>query len=134
MEIYRICWNEAMQMVRLLARGLQDKRVWGIPRGGQVVATLMAYQGCKLVKFATEAEVIVDDIADTGTTLFRRTHDTSIKTLGLPTATLIVRNSCTTPPNHYIMRFYARDYVLFPWEDEEEAFEYVRLRKENDSE
>lgn len=131
-EIYKIDWDGVMQMVKILARRLEGKRIWGIPRGGQIVATLMAYHGCKLVKFTTEAEVVVDDISDTGRTLYNRTHHTTIGKLGLPTAALIIRRGCARLPEHYVALLCTEDYILFPWEDEKEAFEYMR-RKENES-
>lgn len=124
-EICKIEWNEIMWMVERLADKLQDKRVWGIPRGGQIVATLMAYHGCKLVEFATSADVIVDDIADTGQTLFKRTHNTKISTLGLPTAALIVRQGCAATPNHWVMVLNIKDYIMFPWETEQEHITFM---------
>lgn len=123
--IYKIDWDEVMKMARLLARQLSGKRIWGIPRGGQIVASIMAYHGCELAQFASEAEVIIDDIADTGTTLFRRTHNTSLRVMSLPTATLVVRNGCLTPPNHYIVQLYTTDYILFPWETEQEHIDFM---------
>lgn len=131
-EICKMEWHDVMWMVERLSRQLAGKTIWGIPRGGQLVATLMAYHGCKLVQCAVKADVIVDDIADTGRTLFKRTHNTAIKMLQLPTATLIVREGCNPMPDYWIMKLNIKDYILFPWETEREIFDYTKLLKEKD--
>ena len=131
-EICKMEWNEVMWMVERLANKLQGKCIWGIPRGGQVVATLMSYHGCKLVGYANEAEVIIDDIADTGTTLHRRTHVTTLKMLNLPTAVLVVRRSCVTVPNHWIMMLAVSDYIWFPWETEQEHINFMNTHYEGE--
>jgi len=121
-----------MWMVERLATELQDMRIWGIPRGGQVVASLMSYHGCELVDQATKADVIVDDIADTGKTLHRRTHVTALKMLNLPTAVLVVRRSCVTVPNHWIMMLAVSDYIWFPWETEQEHINFMNTHYEGE--
>lgn len=48
----------------------QSARIWGVPRGGtEVVDRLVkAYPGLRKVDYGYEAEVIVDDLIDSGTT------------------------------------------------------------------
>lgn len=61
-----LSWSDVDQ--RIEALHLQDVRIWGIPRGGSIVAGLARQWGAIVVADPTEAEVIVDDIIDSGVT------------------------------------------------------------------
>ena len=113
-KIYKISWDEVMQMSIRLARRLWGKRIFGIPRGGQVVATIMSYHGCNLVDDLDQADCFIDDIADTGRTL---------RVFGKATAVLVVCNGCYPIPDHWIVMVSTKDYVLFPWESARESIE-----------
>lgn len=111
-EFYRISWDEVTKMAIRLATSLQGRRIFGIPRGGLLVAAIMAYHGCYLVNEPSQANVIVDDISDSGRTLdaFSQTP-----------AALIIRKGCSPRPRYWVMMLNIGDYVLFPYEDEEEV-------------
>lgn len=115
-SVYRISWPGVMQSAINLARRLKGKKIWGVPRGGTIVAALMAYHGCLLEADFEQADFVIDDIADTGTTLM---------SYGEPTAALVVRNGCNTLPKYWSMMVATKQYILFPWEDEQEAVEYM---------
>lgn len=67
MDEYRVSWDEVFE--RLARMPVQGVRVWGIPRGGQIVAGLLAASGrAMLAESAAEADVVVDDILDSGAT------------------------------------------------------------------
>lgn len=122
-DVYRVSWAEVMQSVNNLARRLPGKKIWGLKRGGLIVAALMTYRGCELVAHHDNADVVIDDIADTGRTLGRRRQTTAV---------LIVRHGCDPLPDFWSMMIATKDYILFPWEDEKEAFEYMRKRSANE--
>ena len=122
-DICKMDWNEVMWMVERLANELQGKFLWGVPRGGLLVATMMTYQGCKLASDPARADVIVDDIADTGKTLTK---------LAGETATLIVRQGCDPVPNYWIMLLNVEDYIWFPWETEQEHINFMNTHYEGE--
>ncbi len=116
-DVYRISWPEVMQSAINLARRLKGKKIWGIPRGGLVVAAIMSYYGCPLANTYESCSVVIDDIADTGKTL---------SVLHRTTAVLVVRNSCSPLPHYWSMMVETKQYILFPWEDEQEAVTFIK--------
>lgn len=123
-EVYRISWPEVMQMVAQLTKKLSGRHVWGIPRGGLFVATLLAYRGNTLAAVPGSADWFVDDIADTGGTCINNLRAYQ----GLPTAAMVVRRDCDPLPTFWVMMLDIEDYILFPWEDEQEALEHIRKK------
>lgn len=116
-QIRSLSWTEVVKGISKLAEELQGKKIWGIPRGGQLVATMLAYRGCILVPQAFAADVFIDDITCTGMTLkkIRAYH------MHQELAVLVWRaDSCTTP-DYYALKFDTKDYIFFPWEDITEA-------------
>lgn len=66
-EIINVTWENVFD--RIMGGGPRGKKVWGVPRGGSIVAGLLQIcKGNKVVDFAQEADIIVDDIIDTGKT------------------------------------------------------------------
>jgi len=122
MEIRRIDWPTTMEWIVDLAQRLQGKKIWGIPRGGQVVATIMAYHGCELASRLGVAEVIIDDIVCTGTTCkaWKMNNSPSLKF-----ATLVTRSTSKVKPDYSVVTFYTSDYIMFPWEDIEKVEKLV---------
>lgn len=125
-----LCWLEVRNAVLLLAKMLEGKRVYGIPRGGTLVASLLSYHGCEFVAPTpsklhmqgwgpekTKNVIIVDDIADTGKTLEVWQEN------GYVTAALFVRHSCAPLPNYGAVIIDTDDYVMFPWEEFEKSKE-----------
>ena len=125
-----LTWDEVMNSVLKMSRILKGRRVYGIPRGGTLVATLLSYQGCELVtEPPTRLDVlghfniehfrnltIVDDIADTGETLNEWSSN------GFTTAALFTREGCILP-HHYTRLIKEKDYIKFPYETFTEATE-----------
>ena len=122
-EICKMEWNEVMWMVERLAGELQNKKLFGVDRGGSVVASLMSYHGCKLAGSYEQADVIIDDIADTGRTL---------NPVHKPTATLVVRKGCNLIPDYWIMMLNTKDYIMFPWETEQEHINFMNTHYEGE--
>ncbi len=66
-EVIHLTWEEVFD--RIMGGGPQGKKVWGVPRGGSIVAGLLQIcKGNKVVDFAQEADIIVDDIVASGRT------------------------------------------------------------------
>lgn len=97
-----------------------DIKIWGVPRGGVPVALLLQSYGCEIVERPEDAQVIVDDLIDSGATrnrypcqlfgaLFRKPR-TPIGVAGvLKVGGIVVGASLLT-----------NSWVVFPWEASEE--------------
>lgn len=117
----RISWDALSKHVIALSEKLRGRHVYGIPRGGRLIAAYMAYHGCVFVgrEPVNTSVVIVDDIADTGKTLSRYR--------AFETATIFVRESCMPYPDPDFFELVVESdvYVLFPYEDEKEVREQL---------
>ena len=133
-----LSWIEINQSIQMLSKVLQGRKVYGIPRGGTIIAGLLSYHGCELVTdlpyvmhhmspvIFKESDhstwpVIVDDIADTGETL--KWWAEISERGGFETAALFMRESCAPQPHFYAHSISATDYIAFPWENLTEAIE-----------
>jgi len=111
--MFEITWIMVAQCIQELAKKIPGWRVYGVPRGGAIVVSLLAYYNCQVVDSCDAAkDVVVDDIADRGVTLL--SYDG-------PTAALIVRQGCKPLPTYWTMMLATSEYILFPWEDEAEV-------------
>ena len=73
--------------------------IWGIPRGGAIVAGLLSARGINVTKDPSEAFIAVDDLIDSGRT------ENKVKTqFGLDTIALYEKTT--------------NDWIEFPWEEE----------------
>jgi len=96
----------AEKIRRDLDSGERVLRVYGIPRGGVPIALGLGGRGFSVVETAAQADVVVDDIRDSGKTAERYARDYPL----LPFYALIDKkggDSC--------------GWVVFPWEASEEA-------------
>jgi len=114
--MFKITWDQVIEGAKELAKQYQGKKIWGVPRGGIIVAAIMAHHGCELAPVAAVADVIVDDIADTG-----RTLAAVVLTTRQECGVLFKRSGCNYIPDYTVNIMYDKGYVLFPWENEEEA-------------
>ena len=70
-EQYVMTWNEVYERLLSLRVTCKGKAVYGVPRGGAIVAGMMAHHatdGLVVVSDPSQADVIVDDIIDSGAT------------------------------------------------------------------
>ena len=99
-------WQEINVSVDVLAQEIANEhsgaKVYGIPRGGQIVAGLLQAHGYQVVDSWQNATVIVDDIIDSGKTKTMWQTET-----GLPVFALIYKIP-------------GMGWVRFPWEHAEE--------------
>jgi len=115
-KIY-VTWEDINEGVKDLINLLYPDKskydsVYGIPRGGVVLAFLLSYHlDLPLVDKPSEHTLIVDDISDTGYTLkeFESTHDI---------VTLFSTEWTKTKPKYYIFEKFSKNHwLIFAWED-----------------
>ena len=118
-KIY-VTWDDMSEFVEELIKEIKSKNikptgVYGIPRGGLILATLLSYKlDIPLLMAACDGCIIVDDIADSGRTLLHYTsNDTQFNTHYI--ATMFYHERCMVKPNFYK---YTKDdkWIVFPWE------------------
>ena len=118
-------WGQLEESVSKLVSNIKEvDYVVGIPRGGLIIAVMISHRlgikhmtidhlekleedGFELIK---KRILIVDDISDSGQTLKR------YKKEGYTTATLDVRNSTITVPDHYVNWLDNTNWIVYPWE------------------
>ncbi len=92
--------------------------VYGIPRGGLVVAVYLSHRlklPC-LTKLLgpVGSTLVVDDIADTGKTL------KEYKELGFDTATIYYKPRSIIKPTYFVKEIKDTDWIVYPYEDPKE--------------
>lgn len=98
-NLYFINWNEIYARVSVLPK---DKKYWGIPRGGTIVAGLTG----RAVDTPEEADVIIDDLYDSGSTHERYREKYSDKKFAF------LYNKKTEV-------FINNKWLVFPWEQKD---------------
>ena len=124
MEKEFISWEQYEKAVQDLASKIQNdefwhdgtlKEVYGIPRGGLVVAVSLSHKlNLPLTQAPGKVEetLIVDDICDSGKT-FKRYEN-------YKTAVLVYHENKLTKPTFWARPYHGR-FVVFPWETESTA-------------
>lgn len=120
---YRYSWQDFAADAELLAqkvRGRNHTGIFGIPRGGIVLAVVLSYRlGIPLVlrlENITENTLIVDDICDTGVTLEKLKKDLGF----LPAvATIFYHKDAIIKPDICLKE--KTQWIVFPWETEESS-------------
>lgn len=116
-----VSWDDMMKYLdRLIdeikARNLHPTGVYGVPRGGLILATLLSYKlNIPLLLNAGEGCIVIDDIADSGRTLLHYTqNDTQFNKYFITTMYYHERSMVT--PDFYM--FTKGDkWIVFPWEE-----------------
>lgn len=96
-------------------KGLNFSGVYGIPRGGLVLATLISYRlNIPLLLAPAKNCIIVDDIADSGRSLLHYTeNDTQFNKYYI--ATMFYCERSMVKPDFY--QFNKEDkWIVYPWE------------------
>ncbi|MBO5712117.1 MAG: hypothetical protein J6R47_04695 [Acholeplasmatales bacterium] len=119
-KIY-VTWDEITSFINELVNHLNNKNikpsgVYGIPRGGLVMASLISYKmNIPLLMAPTEGCLIIDDIADSGRSLCHYTeNDTQFNKYFI--ATLFYHNRSIVKP-HYTKFEKIDEWIVFPWEE-----------------
>lgn len=89
---------------KIQASGKQFKSIYGIPRGGLIVAVKLSH--ILGIPFKEDADLVVDDICDSGKTL---------EGIKKHTATLHFRVGASVKPNFYVEEK-KDEWIKYPWE------------------
>lgn len=116
-----VTWKDMEEFVDSLIQEMNIQNfkptgVYGIPRGGLILATLISYKlDIPLLLNASKDCLIVDDIADSGRTLLHYTeNDTQFNKYFI--ATMYYHKRSIVKPNYY--KFEKNDkWIVFPWEE-----------------
>ena len=92
-----LTWAQVWSLAERLAEQLSRDVVWGVPRGGAVVAGMLTQFGVEVTDDPKAATVAVDDLIDSG-----RTRDRVRADHGLDTKPLVTDKG--------------DEWVVFPWE------------------
>jgi len=106
----------ACEKIANRVKKLDMESIYGIPRGGSVVAVYLSHlTGLPVIEenLINEKTLIVDDIADTGQTLYDFISYTKSKS-----ATIYYHKQSVIEPDIWIFEK-KDDWILFPWETEE---------------
>jgi len=117
MENYNLYvnWEEYGKMIRTLIEKIKEEEVeydgvYGVPSGGLPIAT-MVHQKLKipLLMYPTKDTLIVDDISDTGLTIYFLPHK--------KIATLFSTPWTASKPDYYVdMKLNKDEWIVFPYE------------------
>ena len=103
-------------IIEMKKKNFKPSGVYGIPRGGLILATLISYKlDIPLFMNASKDCLIIDDIADSGRTLSHFTeNDTQFNKYFI--ATMFYHKRSLVKPNFYK---FEKDnkWIVFPWED-----------------
>jgi len=108
-----ITWPELMKNIAILANQLpNNSRLWGIARGGLIIESLLSYQNPTfiIVHNYMDAEIIVDDICDTGNTIKKWNK------YNYDIASVYVRYNCNPKPKFYVELVNHNKWLHFPYE------------------
>lgn len=116
-----VSWKDMEEFVDSLIEEMNKQNfkptgVYGIPRGGLILATLISYKlDIPLLMNASKGCLIIDDIADSGRTLLHYTeNDTQFNRYFI--ATMYYHQRSIVKPNYY--KFEKNDkWIVFPWEE-----------------
>ncbi|MBR3885450.1 MAG: hypothetical protein IKJ33_03185 [Clostridia bacterium] len=116
-----VSWKDMEEFVDSLIEEMNKQNfkptgVYGIPRGGLILATLISYKlDIPLLMNASKDCLIIDDIADSGRTLLHYTeNDTQFNRYFI--ATMYYHQRSIVKPNYY--KFEKNDkWIVFPWEE-----------------
>ena len=118
-----VSWKEISKFIEDVEKDIKSKKlkpsgVYGPPRGGLVFATLLSYKmNIPLLLNAAKDCIIIDDIADSGRTLYHFTeNDTQFNKYYI--ATMYYHQRSIVKPDFY--KFEKNDnWIVFPYEYDE---------------
>lgn len=112
-----VTWTEVEEYVKSIgehvAIPLECPGVYGIPRGGNVLATMISYYyDIPLLQAPCRNCIVVDDIADTGETLLH------YKSKGYFITTMYYHKQSMVIPDYYYKEK-TNEWIVYPWEFKE---------------
>ena len=114
-KIY-VNWREYGLMIdslieKVKKNGIQFDGVYGVPRGGLVIALAFSHSlNLSILLYPTNESLVVDDISDNGITLQNIKHK--------KIATLYTTKWTITTPNYWIQeKLNKQDWIVYPYEN-----------------
>lgn len=107
-----VTWEDVNKYVCALEEYLPENvtGVYGIPRGGNVLATLISYYyDLPLLQAPCKDCIVVDDIADTGETLLH------YKAKGYWITTMYYHKQSKVVPDYWFKEK-TDEWIIYPWE------------------
>lgn len=99
------------------AKGLKPSGIFGLPRGGLIYATWLSYKlDLPLLSHAAKDCIIIDDISDTGRTLYHYRPNRAQFNSYYITTMYWVEDSLVKP-DFYLYEKKATDWVVYPYEE-----------------
>ena len=120
-EKIHVSWKDMENFVNGLIQEMENQNfkptgVYGIPRGGLILATLISYKlDIPLLLNASKGCLVIDDIADSGRTLLHFTeNDTQFNKYFI--ATMYYHKRSIVKPDYYMFEKTDK-WLIFPWEE-----------------
>lgn len=110
-----ITWQEVNRYIESLGKHIpaECSGVYGIPRGGNVLATMISYYyNLPLLQAPCRNCMVVDDIADTGETLLH------YKSKGYFITTMFYHQQSMVIPDYW-HKEKTNEWIVYPWEYKE---------------
>ena len=105
-------WKDVEDFINRLSEEIpkDTKGVYGIPRGGLCIAVMLSYKlNIPLLQAPCKDCVVIDDIADTGETLYH------YKKKGYYIATMYYHKQSKIVPDFWFKEK-TNKWIVFPWE------------------
>ena len=108
----KVTWTDVMHFVDKMVEEYKDKPItgiYGVPKGGLIIATILAYRlKVPLLLAPCKGCIVFDDICDTGKTLLHYAEE------GYEIVTMFHVPFSHVIPNFCYMQ--TTDWMVFPWE------------------
>lgn len=120
----RVTWEQVeafIEEAEILARRHGTNAVYGLPRGGLVLAVMLSHRlNIPLLLAPAKGCLIVDDICDSGESLLHyRKNSSGEENNDYTIITMFYKeNSLGITPDHW-MRKKHDNWIVFPWEKED---------------
>ena len=119
-KIY-ITWNEIEEYLNAVIedinkKGLKPSGVYGLPRGGLIYAIWLSYKlDIPVLTHAAKDCIIIDDISDTGRSLYHFT-DNRTQFNKYYITTMFYVNDSLVKPDFYMKEKQVGDWIVYPYE------------------
>ena len=118
-----VTWNEVEEYIEFVVeqtKNIEFSGVYGIPRGGCVIAVMLSDRlGIPMLMAPAVGALIVDDIADSGRSLIHYTeNDTQFNKYCI--TTFFYHPRSIVKPDWYFREKEEGSWIVFPWEYDED--------------
>lgn len=122
MQKFYVTWSEIEEYLNAVVediknRDLKPTGIYGLPRGGLIFATWLSYKlDLPLLSHAAKDCIIIDDIADTGRSLYHFV-DNRTQFNKYYITTMYYVNDSLVKPDFYYKEKKVDDWIVYPYED-----------------